>query len=406
MRIISILVFTLFIVGTSFSQKVDIDRNNFYVEYATLPLHKVEPALRTYTMDITGSMADRISGELGLRGWEWVESEGDAHIELTVFTYRSDKAQRSKNVKETKDKDGKVTGKKTYYKYASNTSGRAYLKIWGPLNEFKPLGHKESKYEKKQKEKAEAKKKEKQEAIDANPFLKDVDIELEAEEVDEGPTDYVKGYDLSTSGTITSKEYTSAATALAEYNKKFDNDYYSLADNFYDNVMQNANLKINEFYGYNRKRDWGKFKKLDSRKHPENEMYNQATEALKTILAKKRFNKSHDEIATALDPIVTYFESVVKKYGEDDKQARKLKSATLYNLAQIHYYLDRPEKVIEIGNEYIRWGHDEKDGERFIRKGKDLKHLLAFHGVDGRYFETDEDADAIQSEDENQAGNE
>ena len=71
----------------------------------------------------------------------------------------------------------------------------------------------------------------------------------------------------------------------------------------------------------------------------------------------------------------------------------------MYNLAQIYLYLDQPEKAIEIGNEYIRWGHDKKDGKRFVKRGEELKHFLDFHGTK-RYFVTDEDADKVDSEDE------
>ena len=110
------------------------------------------------------------------------------------------------------------------------------------------------------------------------------------------------------------------------------------------------------------------------------------------------------EVETAMAPIIEYFWSVKDKYSQDKKHPKRLKAAAMYNLAQIYLYLDQPEKTIEIGEEYIRWDHDKKDGKRFVESGKRLKHFLDFHGAK-RYFVTDEDADKVVSEDEDSASN-
>ena len=92
-------------------------------------------------------------------------------------------------------------------------------------------------------------------------------------------------------------------------------------------------------------------------------------------------------------------DDVRTRYSEDKKHPKRLKAASMYNLAQIYLYMDMPEEAIAIGQEFVRWDYDEKDGKKFIERGEELKHLLDFHGKK-RFFATEEDADKVDSEDE------
>ena len=370
------------------AQKVDIDNYRIWVDYASLPDHKVIPDQRTYSLNVSGKYKfdkQQILDALNLRGWTWVQDRGNVTVDLKVQDFVRGRGSSDKRTVEKKDKDGNVTGKTTYYSYGSTNTGRATLRIYGPKNKYEGLKKKKKKRKKK-------KKKEKEE--EKNPFLQGTE-DIGSEDLPEA--ELVGTYDLSQSYKVDGGEKSSSKEAYSAYSEIANERYSEQLDSYQSDVIKKANAYLNETYGYNRKRDRAKFKRLDSDKHPEYEMFDNATKALKELLGKKRFNESHDEVAGAIAPIVAYFEEVVENYGKDDKHEKRLKAASMYNLAQIHYYLDQPDKVIEIGNEYIRWGHDKKDGEKFVEKAEKLKHKLAFHESAGRYFETDENADEIEA---------
>lgn len=396
MKNIQFIILFCFLVFSTNAQKVDIDNFRINVDYASMPKHKTDVDKRTYSLEVSGKYKfdkQEIANSLNLRGWQWQEEGGDVQVHLKLSDFVRGQSSQSKDRVENKDKAGKVISTTTYYRYTSKNTGRASLYINGPKNPYVKKGK-----EKKDKKpsRSDLKKAEEAKKKADNPFLQGVE-DIETDDVADSP-DRVAYYDLSQSYKVEGSKSKSAREALNSYTNKANDAYSSQLENYQADVISRANYGLNETYGYNRKRDYARFKELDSRKHPENDMFENATDALKEILGKKRFNKSNLEVATALEPILVYFESIKDKYGKDEKHEKRLKAAAMYNMAQVYYYLDQPDKTIAIGNEFLRWGHEERDGEKFIEKGEELKHLLEFHQVDGRYFETNENADDIEAE--------
>ncbi len=388
------ILFSLVLLSFSisiFSQKAKIRRKSYKVEYASLPKHKVDQG--TYRVDVSGMGSYGIDeGDINLRGWERVD-EGDADVKVKVrvngFTPGSPKKE-SKTTK-SKDKSGKET-RTTNYWYTATSRGRGSMKIWGPTNAYvAPKKIKKSKKKKKAPKEREAKKEE-------NPFL--TDVEIDEEETEDESTDKAAGfYDMGQEYTYTTAKNSSRSAAYKEYVANAPSSIDNSRDRFYNNMGNRISYQLNDFYGYNRKTEWVTFKRLKSKKHPEHKMFNNATDGIKAIFAKKRFNKNNDQIAGALNPIMQYFEKVASKFSKDDKNHKRLKSAALYNMAQTYLYLDMPDKVLEIASEYKRWGHDADIGESFEEKAKNLQHLLTFHEAKGRFYETEEDPDDVWTED-------
>lgn len=380
------LYFGFFILSLQcIGQKVDIDNHRIYVEYASLPENFVYPEDRSYTVDVSAGSykfdKEDLSKQITIRGWERKEN-GKVGIKLNATDFVRGSSSYNKRVSEKKDKEGKVISKTNYYRYEVTNTGRANLKVYGPVNKFddRELTEKEQK---------------KVDEKNSNPFLQNVDIDNSDEVFD----NLAKNHDLSQTYRYQTQEYQTIKEASDEYKRNNAREYADQLEEFTSTLASRTTYELNRFYGYNRKRDWAKFKRLDSKKHPEYEMYDNAVKALKEIFSQKRFNKSHDNIKNAVAPITEYFESILTNYGSNDKHQKRLKAASMYNLAQIYYYLDEPDKVIAIGKQYLNWGHDKKDGERFIKKAKSLKEKLAFHEMPGRYFETNENADDVFLED-------
>ena len=55
----------------------------------------------------------------------------------------------------------------------------------------------------------------------------------------------------------------------------------------------------------------------------------------------------------------------MKLKSSDQKHEKIEGSLLLQTFAQLYYYLDEHDKVIEIGNAIIQSKHDEDDGEMF-----------------------------------------
>lgn len=390
MKRILTLILLLSFITIGQSQKADIDNKRIHVEYATIPKHYVAPANRTYSVDISGSYKfdkQDLANHLKIRGWEQVE-DGTANINLRVAAFSRGQSSYKKRVVEKKNDDGKVISKTTYYKYEATNSGNANLKIYGPQNELD--------YKKKPKSKKEKKKL--MEKL-SNPFLQDVK--------GSGNTDnreYVN-YDLSKTYKISTKEHKSLKEAGDEMKRTFESEYQGNLSDYNDNIASRASNYLNNHYGYSRKRDWVKFKTLGSKKHPEYEMFNNAANAMKEILSQKQFNQAFDEVTENINPIIEYFRTTADTYSSNDKHHKRLKAASLFNMAQLYYYLDQPEKAIQIGKEYLEWGHDEKDGKKFIEKSEKLAHLLNFHKMEGRFIPTDEALEDVFLIEDNTEGN-
>ncbi len=387
---------TLTLIACAFAmtaQKVDIDKYSFYVEHAQMPMHYVDKADRTYTVNLNGSDQfnhEMILEELAMRGWERVEKDGTVDVRVTLSNFDRGEPTQKKKTDQKKNKEGKVVSSTTNYWYEATMVGNGVVKCYGPENRFVS-----KKQADKAAEKAKKKGKKEEEAPAENPFLAGVDIEVE-DEAPEG--ELVNSYSLKKEYKIEGGKSSSSSKARDAFWLKADGAYDDSFENFAGGLSSRVNSNMNAVYGFGRKKEWLKFRILDSKKHPEYETYQNAVKAMKAILEKKRFNKTHDEIEAALGPIIEYFEATIKKYGADDKHEKRLKSATMYNLAKLYYVLDKPEKMKEIASDYARWGHDEAYAKDFNAMAEDLEHLLVFHNIEGRYFVTDEDADAVEAE--------
>ena len=393
------LVFAILLQFSSiYGQKVDIDNHKFYVEYANLPSNHIPQDQRTYTIEVVGDNRfnpEVIEDQIFIRGWEKNDeaAASKALIDIRGFSQGRSSVKNRESVR--KDKNGKVISRTYYYSVSNSNSGNASLTLYGPKNEYVPFKKLKDK-KKKDKKKKKKSKKEKKEKV--NPFLQGVDIKTDdAPKLDK--SEIAKKYNLNNSYTYTTQESTRRATASEEFRLNSGSAYNKHLDEYENYIIRVANNSLNSFYGYTRKRDYAKFKRLDSDKHPEFEMFENAVQAMRAILEKKRFNIDPTEVKEAMMPIIDYYISVKEKYSQDKKHPKRLKAAAMYNLAQIYYYLDMPEEVIKIGKEYLAWGHDKGDGEDFIEKGEELANLLKFHQIPGRYIVTEEDADSIESED-------
>ncbi|MBK9736497.1 MAG: hypothetical protein IPO92_16670 [Saprospiraceae bacterium] len=378
-----LLVLTFFSTSIC-AQKVDIDNFWMYISCVEFPVNYIPEKDRTYTLNIGGNssfVGSDIADQIKLYGWNKVEKNGSLDVKIKIDGFRSGQANPTNRTVENKDKDGKVTSRNTYYKVSAVNTGMGNMNVYGPVNEL-PKPDK-----KKNKEKEEKKKEEKKEEV-VNPFLKNVDTKAANQDVDEVVSD--KGlaytYSLKKDFTYETDEFSTSSVAFND----FRNNAAAQASN-HENAYRLeyptwCNTYVNRAYGYQPYRSYVKFKRLDSEKHPEYMMFENAITATKTIFSKMRYNKSADEIAKDLEPVIGYYEGLTKKYTSRDKHEKRLRGASYYNLARIYQYLDRHDKVLEIGKAIIATEYDEDEGEDFIKESEELKRKLDFHHMTARHI--------------------
>ena len=396
--------------GQLFGQKADID--NYWVDISTaiLPDNKVAPENRTFSIRINGD-ADYTGADVtdNVRVFGWKKTDENPYLELVadVGSFTKGSPSTSSRRVDNTDKNGKVTSSTTYYKVTANNYNRGKLYVKGAKNSYREMLKNEEDMKKKaEKEKKEMEKKEKEKdkkkeskeekakrEMENNPFLKNVETAVaEVPDAAEAKTDAAKDvayeFSLDNSYEYQTRESTSSVAASKEYSDNSYSAFLQHKEAYKRDLASLINNNMNYYYGYRPVKEVVKFKRLDSEDHPEFNMFDNATKAMKVILEKMRYNQSIDQIKKDLEPIIGYFNSVAMKLkSSDQKHEKRLRAACYYNLAQLYYYLDEHDKVIEIGNAIIQSKHDEDDGEMFIEKAEIMKKALAFHDMKSRHVD-------------------
>ncbi len=378
------LISLTFVIG----QKADMDPHYISISLTHLPANYISPEKRTYSVTSYGNY--RYTGkhnddQINLYGWERVEKDATIQIKPNVMNFVAGRGTSQSSKVENKDKDGKVTSTTYSYWYTAENSGNGNLYIYGPKNEL-PIATKKSDKPK------EMTKKEKE--ASNNPFLKSVDTKDAITRRDDtnmsGGSTLPLAYSSSLSQTFSysTAKHAKTTDAYKEFSSNIDRVTADHEDSFLKGINSSVNNNINALYGYTPvTQGYVKFKKLDTDKHPEHNMYKNATEALKTIFAKMRYNRDTKEIEQDLEPIIDYFNSVVEKYDDkDDKGQRRLKAATMYNLARTYQYLDQHDKAILIAKQMITQKLEEGDAEDIIKECEEIKRQLAFHNMASRHI--------------------
>lgn len=397
------LLITLFTLQIS-AQKVDIDNTRISISNAKLPANYIPIEKRTYDVVATGEWNNGdIENSINLHGWDRVEENPNVELRIDISPMTRGSSSLKSRVVENKDKNGKVLSTETYYSVTSTNQGNATLTIFGLKNEQpKELSQKEKeKLAKKEKEAKEKEAKEKKAKEPANPFLANVDTkDAGKNDTDKGGSDFPKVYtfDLGQSYTYTTSETKSSSQANNEYRSNAGPAYDKHSRDFVTEAVTRASNYASNYYGYYPVKTLAEFKKLDSEKHPEYTMYNNAMNALNTIFSKMRYNKPIEEIEGDLAPIVKYFEEVEAKYTKDEKQEKRLRGATLYNLAAINHYLDHHDKTIELANKMIALDIESGDAEDILEASIKIKKQLEFHHMKSRHITPKNDADKAENE--------
>lgn len=348
-KIFYLIAFTALIAGcgakVASGDKVDLDKFSFAASYRDLPRNPLDTSYHTYSVKIDYGMITRLAlkrGELEnqvqMEGWRRLPY--DAHVQVHIKF--QDLIVQGSEVKERveilKDKNGKETGKRTYYIVEVPYTFGANAKITDYRGNF----------------------------ID--------DIIL-------ANRDNRRVYQ--------SDEFTSKAEANVYSKIGLLNIVPDLTRTSMNNAVANLSDILTVNYGYPERTVNDYFWIVNSRKHPEYENHRRAWMTFRQAIAMMSPNEPLDEVKAAMQPAIDYYNKVKKMYASDSKGDKKMRYASYYNLAKIYWYLDDPDAGLKEATELIINGYDARDGNGLEAGATNLKMQMRQSKIYTRHFRVD-----------------
>jgi hypothetical protein len=328
------------------AQKVDLDKYNFQFRFRQLPKNPLPANYRTYTLEIVapGSIREVFPEEYfdanaKLEGWRRVLN-GPSHLmikyELEDLIFKEVTISEREEVK--KDKDGKETGRTTYYKVSAPYS-------WQGIISVKDLN-------------------------DSTVF-----------------------WDKITATSVWTSRETSTYKEAASYwnNNRADIKNQVLKDVVKENLSA-TNIHLNASFGFAAVSRNQFLWILDSKKHPEFDAQQTVIEQLKIQVEKVTADGFPMEAKSSIEEIIKYFDNIPARFATDDKGHKKLRYGSFYNKAKIYLLLDNPQAAMAEADKLIANDYDKNDGESLKEDAKRLLEDFAKNNLTSRHYRIDESA--------------
>src|SRR4030095_3682089 len=142
------------------------------------------------------------------------------------------------------------------------------------------------------------------------------------------------------------QEFANPLDALNSFNNKILEIKSNLAKQLVSAAISNLNAAVNARYGYSIQRVNDIFWVLNNKKHPEYGEQQKAWNNFKNAIVLMNPDEPLDKVKEKLKPVIAYYDKVKTIYTGTDKEARKLRYASYYNLAKIYLYLDDPTSAM------------------------------------------------------------
>jgi hypothetical protein len=323
-------------------KSVDLDRFRFSVQYRSLPKIRLDSTYRTYNVEVEGtkmmqSFLQDLSPEKSvlLEGWRKLPQSGHININIKLGDLLPESVSIKERVETTKDKNGVITGTKTFYRQevVYTFDARATISDYKGAHimdeELADRGNKQ---------------------VYRSP---EFPIKSVAE-----------GYFMINSLSVTKELYQGCVNRAMHY----------LSDRITDNFGFRE-VTANDFMWI-----------VDTKKHPEYSAHRKAFQDMNQVLFNMNANSSIAGVREQLQPAIDYFEKIKKTYTSTKKHDRKIRYASFFNLAVLYYYLDDPQAMMKEANGLVLNDFDAKDGKGFEQTANWLKNLFQQTNIYTRHF--------------------
>ena len=327
------------------TNSVNIDNFRFTYGYRAFPAKPLDPIRFNYFVKINASpligknvFLKDVFDAVRIRGQVKVANPEDAQvfIELRLANVIISKTEVNERKQETKDKAGKVTSTKYFYRFKITYTFESSYRI-------------------------------------------------------------TKDEKLLLQNSIHSR-YSNHTFQTAEYSSRkeaedfWTNNKEALISDFHRDLAfkaaETVSNKTSELYGFNALNSRGLLKTMNEKKHDENDTFRAMMEVLKTELQAMTPNDPLNK--AGVKEVIDYFKSLLKKYTDPKSKAdQRIRYAAYYNLSVIYYHLDEPENVKQFASLIAPNGYDSKDGEKLNKAAQELINSFKITGIHTRHFSPD-----------------
>lgn len=339
------LVLTLgsaFILVSIFGQRVDLDRFNFTASYRDFPDDPLPSEYKTYNVRIEaapslglGYSAANLENLINIEGLKKVSGTGHITIIAMLDDIVVEKTETKERVQITKDKQN-VEIRKSFFstEMAYSFSARATVYDY------------------------------KGNTVISNYIL----------------------FERENKRTYNTPEFSNPVDAANNFNNKILETKSNLAKQLVNGAVSNLNSYLNSNYGYSIQKVNDIFWVLNNKKHPEYGEQQKAWNNFKNAIVLMNPDEPLDKVKEKLKPVIAYYDKVKTIYTGSDKEARKLRYASYYNLAKIYLYLDDPAAAMREADALAMNDYDESDGRNLRAVAENLDEQLKKNNASTRHF--------------------
>ncbi len=343
-KLIALLALTLFISAV-YAQRVNLDRFNFTVSYRDFPENPLPEAYKTYNIRMEASpslglgyTAANLASNISIEGLKKVDATGHITILLMLDDLVFENPETIETVRTSKDKEGheiktSLFSTKVAYSFAARMSVYDYQ---------------------------------------GNTLVDNQVL-----------------FDRNQIRFYKTPENKSAEEATTYFNNKMGEIRSNLVNQLVLGVTAQTNNWLNAQYGYPVRRVSDILWILNNRRHKSYRDHQRAWNQFKDAIALVNANEPLDNVKKKMQPVIDYFEKVKKQYITSDKEDRKMRYASYYDLAKIYLYLDEPEKAMAEADALAMNDFDEKDGRSLHQAALALENKLRKNNADTRHFAID-----------------
>jgi hypothetical protein len=339
------IIFT-FLVAVSFSivkaQRVDLDRFNFTASFRNFPEEPLQGEFKTYNVRIEASPslglgygAYNMENMIDIEGMKRVTGTGHITILTMLDDIVIEKSEIKERVEIKKDRQN-VEIKKSFFSTEMTYSFSARATVY----DFK-----------------------------GNTILNNYSL-----------------FERDHKRTYKSTEFASPAEASNNFNGKILETKSGIARQLVNNVISTLNNLLNTRYGFATQKVNDIFWILNNKKHPEYSEQQKAWNNFKNAIILMSPDEPLDKVKEKLKPVIAYFEKVKSSYTGSDKEAKKLRYASYYNLAKIYIYMDDPAAAIREADALAMNDYDESDGRNLRAIAENLDARLKKNNANSRHF--------------------
>ena len=342
MKKLILIFYSSLIFVSVFAQRVDLDRFNFTASYRDFPDYPLPGEYKTYNVRIEASpslglgySSANLENLINIEGLKKVNGTGHITILAMLDDIVIEKTEAKERVQVSKDKQG-VEIRKSFFSTEITYSFSARATVY----DYK-----------------------------GNTVL----------------SNYIL-FERENKRTYNTPEFSNPVDASNNFNNKVLETKSNLAKQLVNGAISNLNNYLNTNYGYAIQKVNDIFWVLNNKKHPEYGEQQKAWNNLKSAIVIMSPDEPRDKVKEKLKPVIAYYDKVKSIYTGSDKEARKLRYASYYNLAKIYLYLDDPAAAMREADALAMNDFDESDGRNLRAVAKSLNEQLKKNNASTRHF--------------------